>query len=730
MPVVSSIFLVVALVLAVVIGPQTRPWTWGPAMLALGVSVAAAMPVFWKRNRLGADFGLIAYGALVAAWFAWRTWISPVAELGQADLLLLAGVGGTFISIRAIQGNEPAERILIWGIALLLLANVLVIGRQLLDPSFSPVFRTRADLFPSGFYAQYNEAANYLIASSLLLAAAALFGRHGKVARILLALISLAGMLAVYYTRSRGGILGAAIGAAVLAAAALITAKRNGARWFAPVLIAVPLIGFVIGGFLIKGWTDSQELRHNNASIGSVLDNNCRLNFLGIAMSCIGQHPMAGGGSRSFSWENFRFAEKNLQGDTLTHIPEQVHNELVQAATDYGIIGAGLLTCLLGTLVVVAVVRMLFDEASAEASSAAAWRLGGLAAFAGMFIQSCFSFVFHLLPGALLLGICLGQMSRASVNRGAISQVLGSRILLSAAALACALILIPSGWKGTLVTKILWPSYFSKVKVSMEEFRIDALTEAIQLWPQSTFYQERAAIYQTMAASATDAASIVSAELAIKDYEEAERLHPFDPGLVVNRANTLSQLHRDQEAEEAYDRAIQLQGGMEPAFRVHFSLANHLLRKGIRQFSTEEPDLTLTAMEISAQQIEQSVKEMHWVTPEMREPRLAIHESLGAAREANGDYKGAMQSYDFATTLTQGSRSHYRAGILYGKMAASAWSARRPAEALANFIQAKKRIGMTHELPHDVSPSQRAEYLAYLDRTITFLQGAKISPAN
>jgi hypothetical protein len=205
MPALSAVFLVIALVLAVVIGPQTRPWSWGPAMLALAISLSAALPVFWKKSRPGTDFGVIVFGALVAGWFAWRAWISPVAELGQADLILLAGAAGSFISIRAIEGNAAAERILTWGIALLLLANVVAVGKQVIDPSFSPVFRSRAAAFPSGFYAQYNEAANYLIASSLLVAAAALFGKQGAATRIFFALIAVAGLAAVYFTRSAPG---------------------------------------------------------------------------------------------------------------------------------------------------------------------------------------------------------------------------------------------------------------------------------------------------------------------------------------------------------------------------------------------------------------------------------------------------------------------------------------------------------------------------------------------
>lgn len=728
MPVVSSIFLSLALILAVLIGPQTRAWTWGPSMMALGLSVAAALPVFWRKSRAQEDFGLVAFGTLTVAWFAWRAWISPVAELGQADLMLLAGAVGSFVAMRAIGGHAMAERIMVWSIALLLLANVAAIGRQVFDPAYTPLFRSRAAGFPSGFYAHYNEAANFLIATSLLVAAAALFGRHQMTTRIIWGLIAIAGLAAVFFTRSRGGVFGAAIGSGVFLCVTLMIGQREKAKWFGPAMIVIPLLCVGLGSYTYMGWQESQEMRQAGNSVAGMMDNNSRLYLLGVALSCIGLHPMAGGGSRSFSWESYRFFESKLQGDIISHIPEQVHNELMQTATDYGLAGAGLLIGLLGTLVVMAVIRILFADKSREYGSADAWRLGGLAALTGMFLQSCFSFVFHLMPGVILLGICLGQLSRPPAPRGRFVQENGTRILLSGVAIACLLLLIPAGVKTTRVTNALWTSYFSKIPIVSAEAKADALTEAIQLWPTGAFYQERASVHQTAAASEDETEAVPAAEQAIRDYQEAEKRHPYDPSLAINRANLLSQLGRDDEAEAAYDRAIHLQGGMEPAFRGHYSLATHLMRKGVRLFSATEPEATLEAMEVAAQQMEESVKELPYVLPYMVEPRVSVHESLGAAREANGDYKGAMEAYKFAIGLPKGDTAHYRMGVLFGKMAAASWTNRRPAEALAYFIEAKNRIGPIRPLPQGVTPSQRIEYIAYLDETITFLKGAKIAP--
>lgn len=728
MPVVSSIFASLALILAVLIGPQTRAWTWGPSMLALGLAVAAALPAFWKKSRAQEDFGLVAFATLTAGWFAWRAWISPVAELGQADLMLLAGAVGSFITMRAIAGNALAERILVWSIALLLLANVAAIGKQVVEPTYSPLFRSRSVEFPSGFYAHYNEAANFLLAASLLVGAAAAFGTHRLPTRVIWGLIAIAGLVAVFFTRSRGGVFAAAVGAGVFLCVVLMIGYRRKAKWFGPALVALPLLGIGLGAYTYMGWHGSQELRLAGSGVSGMMDNNGRLYLLGIALSCIGLHPLSGGGSRSFSWESFRFSDSKLQGDIITHVPEQVHNEMMQAATDYGLAGAGLLTGLLMALVVMVVIRILFAEKTEQPGSADAWRLGGLAALTGMFLQSCFSFVFHLMPGAILLGICLGQISRPPAPRGRSAQETGTKILLSAAAIACLLLLAPVGLKMTRVTSALWTSYFSRIPLVSAEAKADALTEAIGLWPTAAFYQERASVHQQAASSEQESEAVPAAERAIKDYQAAEALHAHDPSLAINRANLLSQLRRDEEAEAAYDRAIHLQGGMEPAFRGHFSLANHLMRKGVRLFSASEPEPTLEAMEVAYQQMEQAVKEMPWVWPDMVTPRVSVQESLGAAREANGDYKGAMEAYLSAVNLPKGETAHYRAGVLFGKMAAASWNNRRPAEALAYFNQAKAHIGPTWPLPEGVTPSQRLEYLAYLDNTITFLQGAKITP--
>lgn len=697
-------------------------------MLALAMATLAALPVFWRKDKGLADTGMLVFGLVTAAWFAWRAWISPVWEYGEADLLLLAGVVGAFICLRAITRDPVAERILLWGIALTVVANAAVIAKQLMEPGFTPVFRGREGYrMASGFFAHYIEASNYLAATSVIVAAAGLFGKHRWPTRWCFVITAMAGFVALWFTRGRAGILGAAVALGAMAVMALIAGRRREAKWFGPALIALPVMALGVAAFLFLGWEDAQQAR-GASGIDNLMDNNARLFLLGLALSCIGLHPVSGGGSRSFGWECFQFVDGKAQGDIIRNKPDLVHNEFLQAATDYGLIGFGLLVGLISTMVITCILRMCFEPRPKELDSRDAWRIGGMAALAGMLAQACFGFVFHLMPGILLLGISMGMISRTSGSASK-TRVMGSGAIATSAGLVCIAGLMMMGWKGSLVLKTLWPVYFSKSAIPSAESQIEAYEKAIRIWPQSVFFQERGAIYQKLSDEVPTTDSEMSARLAIKDYLSAHKLQPFDPASLVNLANVHSSLGEDKEAEMHYARAVQLQGGMEPGFRSHFSLANHFHRKGLRLFNPENPEASHEAMEMAAEEMENSVKKMHWVIGDMIQPRVSVHESLGTAREAVGDPEGALQAYDFAASLQGGSRAHYRAGVLIGKMAVADWSKRRAGEALYKFIEARRRVGLArNELPVGVTPSQSVEYIDYLDRTIAFLKGAKVTP--
>src|SRR5690606_1324548 len=96
--------------------------------------------------------------------------------------------------------------------------------------------------------------------------------------------------------------------------------------------------------------------------VDEVLENPIRLIFLEIAAEAVAMTPFAGGGSGSFAWHVYPLWD-NLSHGTMPTRPELVHNELIQSATDYGIIGAGLLISLFAFMCIKGGLRCLLPEA-------------------------------------------------------------------------------------------------------------------------------------------------------------------------------------------------------------------------------------------------------------------------------------------------------------------------------------------------------------------------------
>lgn len=731
MPVITSISLVLALGLAVTLGPQTRPWSWGPAMLALGFAVISAIPSLLKRDKATHDLIFVIYAVIVSAWFAFRAWTSPVPDLAESDLLLLTSAIGFYLSTRVITHDSKASNIFLWGLALLLLANLVVMGIQCSNPLFTPIFSSQNTPRPllQGFFGYYNENANFLVASSMLVASGALFGRAPAGTRIFWGLVSLAGIVAVWYTRSRGGILAAAIAVGVFAIMALIMAKRQNRRWFPHGAVALPIIGILSILFLINGWQSSQKERSQATDIDHLMDNDFRLYMMGMAMDAIRINPTSGGGSQSFSWKSYQLWDEKSYGQA-TAKPEMVHHELLQAATDYGLIGACLMLGLLAGSAFAVFFKTTFAEDSSEPDTRHLWRLGGFSALAGMFVQSNFSFVFHLLPGVALFGICIAGTNWTQI-RSKSPRSTATALLLIASCAFCLCIFVPAAWKGCLVMNSLWHSHFGKEGEKSLNSKASSLDEAIQVWPRYEFYLERAMIFQQLAGTPDNPEFEDYANMATSDYELAFLRHPYSPEIPINRANLLSMLNLSQQAELWYQKAISLQGQMEPGFRANYYYSQHLLRKSINLRRNGKFSESLSAAELASRHMEVAIRlTPPWVIHlDGRNLRISIHENLGLAREAIGDRVGALAAYDFAASIQTGNRAHYRAAVLIGRMGRDEWAKRRAPQALQKFIEARNRLTSAGKaLPEGVTLSQSMEFTNYLDRSIALLKEAKVEP--
>ncbi len=725
MPVISAIFLLLSLTLAVLFGTQTDAWTWGPAMVALIPALVAGLVVLLKQPSRMLNPAMLIMGGLCVAWFAIRTLQSPVEALGQADLMLLSGTLGAFISVLAIQQCRRAQWVLTGGIATLLAANLVVILVQKINPGWRPLLINSLDHeIVSGFFTHYNYAANYLLVSSLWLLGEAWNSRQ-RVLKFGLGLLGALGIAAIWWTGSRGGLLAAIVALGCFGAVILVEAKRGKAKWFPVAAVAIPFVALVLLGLLFSGWQEIQESRGQDAEGGVkvLLDNSVRLNYIGLAVSCLTTHLIAGGGSQSFSWECFREWDERVLGWHGTK-PEFVHNEWLQAATDYGLVGFGLLIGLISVVVISAVLRLCFEpKANSPDKRTTALRLGGMAALMGMLVHANFSFVFHLLPGAMLLGMGLAatcQWQNPVPAGKATAQ--GQRAAFAVFALAMLVLLAPLAWKGTRVMLAMWSSHYSKHRDAHAPDQLVDLDRAIEIWPQASLLMKRGLMHHELALATEDTdvkSSLMKSALA--DYTSAAKHHPHLPDAAINRANVLSRLGRNEMAEEAYLKAIELQGGMDSAYRSHNHYANHLYGLGRDALDEQNFETALVHLQKAAEQIDRAL----FRDAQTRAREIAIHEWLGIAYANNGMSEQALASYGHAATIHYGSGRHafLRSAIVQAALAREKQKQREPAQALALFLEARQSVRKAGgRLPENLSAEQRDAFVRALDERIKRLR--------
>ncbi len=730
MPSVSAVFLVLALALSVLFGAQTNSWSWGPALISLTLATIPALVVLIKQPTRMLNTPMLILGGLTIVWFGMRAIQSPVTELGHADLLLLSSTWGGFISLLAIQRCRRASWILTGGIAALLLLNLIVMLAQLKEPSYSLlVYRPADSKFITGLFTHYNYAANYLLVSSIWLLAQAWHARK-RWLQVGLGLLGATGMIAIYWTNSRGGLLAAIIALACFGLIILIDARRNKAKWFPAAAIALPFAALILIGLLISGWQNIQTERSHDGSgeISDVLDNSARLNYLGLAASSIAEHPLTGGGSQSFSWESYQHWDRESLGWHTTK-PGFAHNEWMQAATDYGLVGFLLVLGLMTVTGISAILRLSFEQQNSGHSHKDAWRLAGFAGLVGMLTHANFSFIFHLMPGALMLGMCLAASVQWHAKVQPKPGILNlQRALIAFIGLMVLLATAPLSWKGARVMTTLWPSHYGKDRELRAAEKIDALDRAIAIWPQAALYMNRGYTRHALALSSTEPVQQASLmEKALEDYTAAQKLHPFLPEAAINRASLLSMLDRNDEARSQFEDAIRLQGGMEPAFLAHRLYASHLLQLGKRELETQNRETALKLIEKAAGQIELS----NFTDGEGRRLSIEIYETLGFAFELNGMFKPAFENYSYAAGLYgRGHHVHLRIALLQAAKANEHLAAREPSKALALYLEAKVSVSKSGgRLPENITPEQRQEFVTMLDASIKQLREIGIEPA-
>lgn len=583
MRLLSVLLLAVAFILALIFGAQTAPWSWGPALTALAAAVIAAGLA--REIRTGAPL-LWTCIALAAGWVIHRAWLSPVIDFARADALLVLAVAGV---AWVVSGLDPARRemtVLASLLALTVLANAAMAAAQMVRPSLTWPYLVRPIAGPTGFFGHYNYFSNYMLGAGLWLLARALLSRDPRVLRVLYGLCFTAAALLVPASGSRGGTLSLAIGTVTLLGGCLLVSWRLRSRWLPLTGILLPVMLVASG---VGGWWMLQEVQSRRQGSGesSLSDNLSRLHWIDLALRTGSHHPWNGGGSRSFSWEGLKHWDAAEFG--VSPRQEQfVHNELMQAATDYGWIGAGLIVLACGTLAVGTAGFLASGPEKEEQAlhPADAVGTGTLAATVAVLVQSNFSFVFHLLPGTLLLGLCFGSAASLRGRKTATLAAVPVRGAATALALALGLLAVPA----TLAFREAWPVLYGPRDLALNRPDESAahLDAAARWMPGFRILEEKGVLLREIALSRRQPPPDASINLkAAAAFDQGRPFHPFHPGLPLNAAIALSEANEVEAANVRFENAIRLQGQLESAYRARFFYALHLYGSWYRRWTQE-----------------------------------------------------------------------------------------------------------------------------------------------
>lgn len=599
MQLISGFCFALALALAVSLGGQTLDYTWGPALLALAAALLTAASQAWRLGQRGRGTWLaLAFLSLAWGWILWRCWGSPVREFGRSDALLAGGMIAACLWGLLLPAEGIAIRIAMLALALLGLVNLGTGLYQIKDPTFAWPFATRPALFPSGLFGHYNHLADFSLVSAAILVARFFFARDRLGERVLQAAGVIACVACVGISGSRGGILSMCVAAAVLVALSALVSWRDKTpkrRMLGLTALAMPLLLVAVAVPVLKHFQERRGIE--NGSLNRFADNQSRLHSMGLAVDITGKHPWDGGGSRSFGWEKYA-AWKPAESGLLAPNDDFVHNEMLQVATDYGWTGV----LLVGAAVLVTGLCGLAGVMGGEGKgsrarhAADAMACGGLAAMAGTLVHSNFSFVTHTFPGALYLGLALGFALPRRTKEGD-SYLIPARPVLAGG--IAAVVLLPlvallgfAGMQGSKAYQALWPVFFGKEQLAgpAPGMAIDRVKDSMLLWPGSELAGSGAHLARDVSLRKDILPSDRKLRLSDADnlYAQAEALNPYDPEWPVNRANILTQLGKNEEAEKDFEKAVSLEGGMEGVFRARFYYARHLYGHWYQAWMTKE----------------------------------------------------------------------------------------------------------------------------------------------
>lgn len=580
-----AVLLVLSLGVAAALGHSFDVQAQARATVFVVVAGLCGWPLVWRDGR-SFWFPALALGIVALVVLGSRAALSPVWDLARLDLNLLGAGWVCLVLVVCLRGHRAALGVLLAGLAVLILANgVLAAGQAWRGQSFvlwgNPDDPARRAV---GFFGHANPMAGFVaIALPVLAGATVVVKSRALRALLLLALIS--GFVALALSNSRGGAVAAIVGFLALAGSFVLARSRAwspGAQWLSRGALLGLLVGMIPLSFAVVNHLS--EKRGHGSGVERILSKNGRLDFMGLALEQWSEEPLAGGGSRSFSYECVKRWDAQDIGSWVGNAV-MVHCDYLQVLADYGLLGLAVLLAFLFLGLVRLPLRGILGVRGEPAGGLEFGALGGLMA---ALCHAAYDFTAHVLPVAMLVGVVLGLLlsqagSRAKPGAGALA-------LLSA--LAAVAILVATSYRdwrtaGTFLSleRSLMQGRFGEEEVTRTR---TLLAQAPQF--EIARMHGRYHLDRFRESGYNETANLAE---AVRAFEIAVTRHPYDAESLGNYALVLNLAGEDEKADQVYRRAIEACWRREKDFGILRAYSDFLTKLGEKAWQKRQPGRAL-----------------------------------------------------------------------------------------------------------------------------------------
>lgn len=441
---VVVIFLAGFLVSSILGTSSSMTFVW-PGYLVLGLASVLSIGMLFKKVSYTLSRATAVGVFAVVGYFIIRAADSPISYFAREDATLLIAAFLCYVLFLSLFTSANSRNILILTLASVVLANL---GMAL----YQSLFNSTAWLLPgyertepdrvSGLFNHPDHFAAFIGSLAPLWFAISLYSRGRKRFRLGFLALGLVSFLVVAFAGSGQAGVSLFAGLVILGSMmTLIAWKKTRPTFRRRFFIAVGcflLIGTVVAvaanGPIKRQLSRNLLTKSESVSLPLLWDS---------ALSQMAEAPILGTGSRTSYFYSRLFRSESL--DPTVNEQEFAHNEFLQVAADYGVMGFLILMGFAG-LHIASGFRFAKSYFSFGGlfpkSDHLAYVVGGLAVLAGMGVASCFDFVMHLPVFALTASVLMAILAvpdpmAAALEKSDMPTLPGGSVLFAHRSLAC-----------------------------------------------------------------------------------------------------------------------------------------------------------------------------------------------------------------------------------------------------------------------------------------------------